>query len=156
MKYKEEQRLACWDIKLVLLSLILMGLYRLWAVATGLHEGSQVAIVACLLLLISALYILQRTQLKVRVGKKGIKYHHSWWRAPRKISWSMIDEIRILRDSRAAQLSGWNVQFSKLGYHSLIGQTGLEIRLKDDSIIFIGIRNPDKLTMLYDTGKVIS
>ena len=144
MKYRDEQTFGNWELKLVLWSLVLFGGYRLFMASTGPQDVRRMEVVGCLALLITVLYIIDRIYLKVKIDKKGIKYRHSWWKSSRRIKWSAMKSVRVLRSSTSAQLSGWNVQFAPCEpYHSLVGQTGLEIELLDGTKSFIGMQNPE-------------
>ena len=151
MKYREEQTFGNWELKLVLWSLVLFGGYRLLKTSTGPHDVSRMEVVGCLVVLLAFLYIIDRVYLKVKIDKKGIKYRHSWWKSSRRIKWSAIKSIRVLRSSTSAQLSGWNVQFAPHEpYHSLVGQTGLEIELTNGTKSFIGMQNPESFQLPND------
>ena len=148
MKYREEQTFGNWELKLVLWSLVAFGAYRFFKVSTGPQDVSRMEVVGCLAVLMSMLYIIDRVYLKIKIDKKGIKFRHSWWKSSRRIKWSAIKSVRVLRSSTSAQLSGWNVQFAPCEpYHSLVGKTGLEIELTDGSKSFIGMQNPDSFRL---------
>lgn len=145
MKYREEQTFGNWELKLVLWSLVLFGGYRFVQLSTGPQDASRMQVVGCIAVLLAMLFLIDRIYLKVKIDKKGIKYRHSWWKSSRRIKWSEIKRVRICRSTKGAQLSGWNVQFAPCEpYHSLVGQTGLEIGLLDGTRSFIGMQNPDQ------------
>ncbi len=145
MEYLARQRLDSWDLKMVLIILIVISAARLFGWSDG--TSSSLEMIACILLLIGLIYILQSIYLKVKINRNGIKFRHQWWRSYRKISWKRIHKIRVVNSLNPSEMtSDKNEELGNfLKSTDRAQQKGLEIELKDGVKIFIGLKHPEKL-----------
>jgi hypothetical protein len=150
MKFKEQQRFRRWDILLLLLALIAGTAYRFFDLYIVHHISSKTQLYFSLLalfVLLAVLLLLLSFRLVTRIDEKGVRYQFfPWHYRKHRINWEDVEECTVVETPLSTELSGWTVTIGSNEFtYSFYGRTGLQLRLKDGSRIFIGTRRPEEM-----------
>ncbi len=145
MKYKEQQVFRYWEAKLMIMALGGLSVYRLIEQIIDGPDGRAYQYLIILALLGLTYYIMTRLQMKVVIGKKGIRYEVPLLDIRRKIRWSDVEEVKVVRSTPGAEFSGWGQAYGpQYEVRSLVGSRGLLILLKDGQEILVGLSRPNE------------
>lgn len=154
ISFKEEQHLHK-SLELGLL-LFLMGAL-IFRFAQGFFEstGSSIRSIDFALVLIvlaTAITLTFLLRIKIKVNTKGISYRYApLQRSAQKLSWSDIEECKVVTRSPLAIWSGWNVSFhSKAQTVGLPSGTGLHLKLKNGQHLLLGTHKPEQMKRVIE------
>lgn len=149
--YKEKQKYKRWDILIPLAAFILVLLYGFITYTTGLAGKTSTIHPAWVLTSIIGLILVFAYLLSLRLIVIITRRHLRFQYFPlhfqiQKVKLEDIENCEPIEVPVAAELSGWNVNFTSLQpNYSVDGRKGLSVELKNGESFFIGSKDPDAL-----------
>lgn len=148
--YKEVQRFRRWEVFALLLFILLGATYHLLERAwNNTFDHNYVLLQYALIFLLAggALIYLLSIRLFLKIDDKKIKYQfYPLHYHKHEVEWEEVEECKVVDTPIAAELSGWSVRIGTgERSFSVSGRRGLMLSLKDNTQLFIGSKQPDKL-----------
>lgn len=141
--FKEEQKFRRWDVLGLVIALMAMLSYRVFAeLWNSPSSQGQTLLLSVFMLLVlgGVLVFLLNIRLFTKIGTDGIRYqYYPFHYKQKKVLWKDIAACELVQTPALAELSGWAVSFdNKERFVSVSGRTGLRLTLKSGRQIFIG------------------
>ena len=160
--YKESQKLSksfiwivCGSLTAIFLWAIIQQL--LFGIPFGNNPVSDEALVLILIIPVSLIILLVKTELQSRIDVNGIHYRLFPFQLKlRDIKWDEIEKIEIRKYKALREFGGYGIRYGFYGKAiNVRGNTGIQIVFKNGKKLLIGTQKPQQVEdVLINLGKI--